>query len=73
MFVWCDLDENPVPSGADKGIVVEHSLGTTKIVGIEVVRQQILPGEIIRAIGSPRWKIVCTRVIIDIRSELIDA
>lgn len=73
LFVWCDLDENPVPSGADEGIVVKHSLGTAKIVGIEVPRQHILPGEIIRAIGSSRWKIVFTSVVVYIRSELIDA
>ena len=32
LFVRRDPDENPVPSGADEGITVDHSLGAAKAV-----------------------------------------
>jgi len=38
LLLWRDFDENPVPSGADEGIVVEHPLATAKAVGKEVCR-----------------------------------
>jgi len=73
LLVWRDLNESPCPTGADEGIVVEHSLGAAKAVGKEVGRQQIMPGEISRAIGSPRRKIVFAGVVVYIRGDLIDA
>jgi len=32
LFIRRDPDENPVPSGADEGIAVDHSLGAAKAV-----------------------------------------
>ena len=73
LFVWCNLDERSCPTGADESIVIKHPLGTAKAVGKEVVRQHILPGELSRAIGSPRWKIVFASVVVHIRGDFIDA
>ena len=73
LFVWCDLDEHPFPTGADEGIAVEHPLGTTKAGGKEVGRQRKLPGEIIRTIGSSRRKIVFPGVVVYIGADFIDA
>ena len=72
-LIRSNLDENPVPSGADKGIIVEHPLSTPKTIRKQVIRQHILPGQIIRAIRPPRWEIVFTSLIVYIRGDFINA
>ncbi len=73
LVVWRDLKEDSFPTSADEGVAVDHPLGATKVVAIEVGRQHVLPGEIRRAVGSTRWKRVLARVVVDIGGELIDA